>query len=50
MLNIMRLKQLIPLVFCILYFTSDAQVNNKAIGNDNGFKIIPLGVKGGLDE
>ena len=50
MLNIIRLKQLITLVFCILYFTSNAQVNNKASGNDNGFKIIPLGVKGGLDE
>jgi len=46
----MRLKLIITIFFCIFFYTSNAQVNNKASKYTNGFKIIPLGVKGGLDE
>jgi len=50
MLYIMRLKNLYTIMLCIFYCTSFAQVNMQSNTNTNGFKIIPLGVKGGLDE
>ncbi len=50
MLNIMRLKHLITLLFCIFFYTLNAQKNNTVSATNTGFKIIPLGVKGGLDE
>ena len=50
MLNIIGLKQLVTILFCIFFYTLNAQENNKVSEYTNGFKIIPLGVKGGLDE
>lgn len=50
MLYIMRLKNLFTTLLCIFYCTSFAQVNMQSNTNTSGFKIIPLGVKGGLDE
>lgn len=56
MLKIMRLKNIFTILFCIIYFTPFAQVNNHSetkndsVKKDGGFQIIPLGVKGGLDE
>jgi 3',5'-cyclic-nucleotide phosphodiesterase len=50
MLNIIRLKKLVTLLFCIFFYTLNAQKNNIVSSTNNGFKIIPLGVKGGLDE
>ena len=40
----MKGKHFIIYLFCALALSSTAQITNK------GFKIIPLGVKGGLDE
>ena len=46
MLKIMRLSKIITVLFCICFYTLNAQTINEK----SGFKIIPLGVKGGLDE
>ena len=50
MLIIMRLRNVFTSLLCIFYCTSFAQVNMQSNTNTSGFKIIPLGVKGGLDE
>lgn len=50
MLIIMRLRNVFTTLLCIFYCTSFAQVNMQSNANTSGFKIIPLGVKGGLDE
>ena len=44
------MKNLYTIMLCIFYCTSFAQVNMQSNTNTSGFKIIPLGVKGGLDE
>jgi 3',5'-cyclic-nucleotide phosphodiesterase len=46
MLKIMRLSKIITVLFCLCFYTLNAQTINEK----SGFKIIPLGVKGGLDE
>ena len=42
----MNFKKYLVVIFCCCAFISNAQIESAS----NGFKIIPLGVKGGLDE